>query len=220
MTFEGNEAVFNDLPEEGEEELETKGDGGKDGEEEKDESKNSPDIEKLNRKINTITKKYDKSVKVIEDLRSKLYSKKGEEPATLTDEEKKELQAQEYIKKQAREMLKELEKEKSAEEDKVTEEFQEELDEVLEENPEVTEKELLDICEEYEVSPQKALKILKNFEKKKDEGKKPKSPSPKRGEAEVKAPDSSKKLEGKSFDEKMSIVSRDSKDWLRKMLKK
>lgn len=210
------EEVFNDLPEEGEEELEEKKEEKEGEDDDEDEEKKTSPVE---RKLNTLSRKYEKAVVKIQDLSDKLYKRK-EEGKTLSDEEKKELQAQEYIKKQAKEALKELQKEKESEDKTNSEAFEEELDEVLDENPSITEKELLDVCEEYEISPRKALKMLKRLSKDTDKKDRPKMPAPKRGTAEVKEKDDPKKYEGKSFDERMSMIARESKEMVRKMLKK
>lgn len=104
----------------------------------------------------------------------------------------KERAAQEYIRNQARAVYEELQKEREKEETKELAAFEEEVDSVLEDNPDVSEEELLDTIEELEVEPKVALRILKREGKTKE---KPKMPKSKRASTAPpsKAPDDSKK---------------------------
>ena len=103
-----------------------------------------------------------------------------------------EQKAQEYIRAQARKVYEELQEAKQKEESTKTAKFEAEVESLLDENPDISETELLDAIEEYEVEPKTALKILK---KQTDSTtKKPKMPSSKRAPTETKsAPDDSKK---------------------------
>ena len=93
-----------------------------------------------------------------------------------------EAKAQEYIREQARKVYEELQNSKQKEEEKRTEAFESEIEELLEANPDISETELLDVIEEYEVEPKTALKILQKQENK---AKKPKMPVAKRGASET-----------------------------------
>lgn len=110
-----------------------------------------------------------------------------------TDE--KEQAAQEYIRGKAREVFKELQIEQEKAKAKELASFEEEVDSVLEDNPDVSEEELLDTIEELEVDPKTALRILKRDSSTKDKKTKPKMPKPKQGSSQVqgKKSDDSKK---------------------------
>lgn len=102
-----------------------------------------------------------------------------------------EAKAQEYIRKQAREVFEELQSIKQKEESTRLAKFEEEVESIIDENPDISETELLDAIEEFEVEPKVALKILK---RQTDRPKKPKMPTPKRAASEPeKKPDDSKK---------------------------
>ena len=109
-----------------------------------------------------------------------------------TDEH--EAKSQEYIREHARSVFKELALEKEKSEAKESDAFESQIEDILEDNPDVSEEELLDTIEEYEVEPKTALRILKkNGSSKKSE--KPKMPNAKRASADEKKapPDDSKK---------------------------
>lgn len=103
-----------------------------------------------------------------------------------------EARAQEYIRKQAREVYEELQTAREADKQKQIDAFREKLDDVLEENPDISQEELMETCEEYEVEPSVALKILKKTSSAKP---KPKMPQSKRAAETEKpvVPDDSKK---------------------------
>lgn len=102
-----------------------------------------------------------------------------------------EQKAQEYIRAQARKVYEELQEARQKEESTKTAKFEAEVETLLDENPDISETELLDAIEEYDVEPKTALKILK---KQTNTAKKPKMPAPKRAPAETKSlPDDSKK---------------------------
>lgn len=112
----------------------------------------------------------------------------GHTPPTTSkkndSEDDKELAAQKYIREQARFELKEyLDKEKR-EEREALDAFEAKVDEILEDNPDISEKRLLDAIEKYSVSPDVAVKILKDVGTGKNtDVKKPSMPNPKRGGA-------------------------------------
>lgn len=97
--------------------------------------------------------------------------------------DEKEKAAQQYIRDQAKAAYAEVRLLEKQEEARTVREFETKVENVLEDNPEVTEQELLDVVEELEVDPETAMKILKrNQENKKP---KPKMPQARRGSPEV-----------------------------------
>ena len=96
-------------------------------------------------------------------------------------ENDQEAKAQEYIREQARNVFKELQETKQKEEAKTTREFEDKVAAVIEENPDVSEEELLEVIEDLELEPEVALKVLRRQTPKKD---KPKMPTAKRGSSE------------------------------------
>ena len=104
-----------------------------------------------------------------------------------------EAKAQEYIRAQARAVFEELQRATKGEEEKRTAQFKSEIDDLLEENPDVSEEELLDIIEELDVDPATALRIYKRGSASKKE--KPRLPKAGRATPEAKKdlPDDSKK---------------------------
>lgn len=94
----------------------------------------------------------------------------------------KEAAAQKYIRKQATEAIKAYEKERGNKKQKEVEKFQGQLD-IAVEDSDFKESELIDTCEEYEVEPAVAVKILEKINAPKK--KKPSMPSPGRGTEEV-----------------------------------
>ena len=99
----------------------------------------------------------------------------------VTPEQEKELAAQRYIREQARQEYRALKEEEEAEKEKATEAFKDRLDEAVE-SSDFTENQIMDICEEFDVEPEIAVKILSKVSE--DKGK-PSIPKPKRGKAEV-----------------------------------
>ena len=116
----------------------------------------------------------------IDELEKQIQS--SQKKGTPDADNEKELAAQRYIRNQALEAIKDYEQQKKADEDKALKKFQDQLDEVLEDNPDFTEQQLLDICEEFEVEPKIAIKILKKTSEQKT--KKPSLPSSRRGSPE------------------------------------
>ncbi len=143
----------------------------------------------------------------------KKYKDKEKDEGGLSTEEKKEKQANEYLAKKIREVLKELDQEKTSADSEAEERFDAELEEILEDNSDVDEKQILDVCEELECSPKQALKIIRREAKFKGK-KKPDVPNPKRGSSEV-HDDGKKDEKGKTtFD----TVARSIKEKIRKGL--
>ena len=133
--------------------------------------------------------KYQSTLSEKQELEAELSELRGAVKKPTDDAEAK---AQEYIRKQAREVYEELQSLKQREESTKTAKFEAEVESIIDENPDISETELLDAIEEYEVEPRTALKILKKQEK---TAKKPKMPVAKRGSSESpkKKPDDSKK---------------------------
>lgn len=107
-----------------------------------------------------------------------------------------EARAQAYIRNLAKEVVQDELKSLKSKEERITQEFEEKVEEVLEENPDITEKELLKVCEDYEVEPDKAAKILKRFTTKKE---KPKMPQVKRASTDSELPKEKSEDKGKSM---------------------
>lgn len=120
-------------------------------------------------------KSQDKIKKLEEKLNVK--EKKGDD----TDVEQKEIAAQKYIRKQAREEYEAILAEQKAKKESEDEEFQTKLD-IAGEDSDFTESQIKELCDEFEVEPSVAVKILN---KTKDLPKKPKMPSPKKASPEI-----------------------------------
>lgn len=147
-----------------------------------EEKKEEPKEEDSNKKIKSALiqkKKYrekflqaDDKIKQLEEKINLLESK-----GQTTDDEKKELAAQKYIQDQALKIYQQQKEKEKMEEEKASEVFQEQLDEAVEESGFV-ESDIVDMCEEFEVEPAVAVKILKKGAETKT--KKPKLPTSKR----------------------------------------
>lgn len=134
-----------------------------------------------------------KAEKDVDELRADLVELKALVAKPSSEQEQR---AQEYIREQARRVFDELKAAEKRAEDEVISELETKVAAVLEENPDVSEEELMEVMEEEEVSPEVALKFLRYGVSKKD--KKPKMPKPKQGSASLedgKKPDD----KGKSF---------------------
>lgn len=114
-------------------------------------------------------------IKELEDALKKPVSPKGQ------TEDEKELAAQKYIQEQARKAYQELIEEKEKQDKQVLADFDDKVDTVLEDNPDITEDELLTVIEEFEVQPEVAVKIIKKAGE--QAGKKPRLPVSRRGSA-------------------------------------
>lgn len=174
-----------------------------------DDDKPKPDVDKQAVRAD---KKYQKAVKRIETLEGKLKERHGDDygKKDLNEEEKKELKAREYIRKEALEAVKEEQKQiKDAEAVEATK-LSDEMDEVLDENPDITKDQLSKVIEEMSsigvmVRPQQALELLSKMKSSKE---KPKMPKPTQtGDTIVKNDqDFAEKIRGKSIEEKMRIA--------------
>ena len=123
--------------------------------------------------------KFLKSQEKLKKLEEKINvkEKKGDD----TGVEEKEIAAQKYIRKQAREEYEAILAEQSAKKEAEDEETQTKMDIAIEDS-DFSESQIKEVCEEYEVEPSIAVKILS---KTKDTSKKPKMPSPKKASPEI-----------------------------------
>lgn len=157
-----NEFNLDDMPDDEEEPIEEKS------------SKEKPDRSEVAQKIKYREKAKDWQRKY-EDLEAKMRESdtRVERKGELDDKEKA---ARAFIRNEARQVLEEVRKAEKEEQAQKEREFKDTIDEIVEDNPEVTEQEILDIIEEFEVTPETALKIL--LREKKDKPK-PRMPKPK-----------------------------------------
>lgn len=162
------------------------------------EDENKEEIETEEKKPSSISaqkkhwrEKYQSLKKDYEELISKK-SEALQKQEDITPDEA-ERKAQEYIDKRIESLLAKREEKKKIVEKKMMTEFESELDEVLEDNPTLNEKDVLDLCEEAEIKPRQAAKILLRQPAKKD---KPKIPSPKGASPEVKIKTEERKPSG------------------------
>lgn len=160
-------------------------------------------------------RKYQKAVKRIQALEEKNKRRHGEnyQQKDLSEEEKKELQAKEYIRKEALEALKEEKRREQETVDQKIAEISQELDDVLDENPDVTEDQLLKVIEEMaeegiEVRPQQALTLLSRFSNTRAKPKMPRATQT----AEAVSSDEQQKyeesLKNKPFEEQMRMAKK------------
>lgn len=105
-----------------------------------------------------------------------------------------EARAQAYIRDQAKAVFEELQSARKADEDKITKQFEDKVEMLLDDNPDISEEELLDAIEEYEVEPEIALKILKKSTTTKPKPKMPQSRRASATEAAEKVDDSKKTM--------------------------
>lgn len=140
----------------------------------------------------------------LNDLKTQLSEKiQAKENISEDDAEKK---AQAYIDSRIENILASREKAKKMEEEKNLAKFEEDIDEVLEENIEFTEKQILDLCEEMEVTPKVAARILKKQQE--SLKKKPSMPSPKLASSETKIKEEEHKPSGNFWDVTDKLLKR------------
>jgi len=184
---------------------------------EKEEDEESADKEKttlLNQKkhwrekASKLEGKLKDALKKLDDATTALkQSDKGED----SPEARKEKSARDLVKQLAREAMAEVKATEEAKLEKATDEFEDSLAFVLEEHDDVSEEELLKICEKYEVEPGTAYKIFKDTQK---GGKsKPRLPQPKRGGETV---ETEEKDEKNKKPKTWTDVARESLEMLRK----
>lgn len=128
-----------------------------------------------------------------------------EQKGELDDKEKA---ARAFIRNEARQVMEEIRKAEKEEVAKSEREFKDKIDEIIDDNPEITEQELLDAIEEFEVTPETALKILLRDKKEKP---KPKMPKPRQQGSDKK----DDKPDDKGKD--MWQIAREVKDSLKRM---
>lgn len=136
--------------------------------------------------------KYKSLKQEFDELKTSLTKEiKKDENISADDAEKK---AQAYIDGRIEEILKKREARKEEEKRQKTSAFEEELDEVIEDNPDFTDKQILDVCEKLEITPKVAIKVLQ-LNKTADK-KKPNMPSPKQASSDVKVKEEERKTSG------------------------
>ena len=210
LNNEEEEEILFDIPEEGDEEEEVQT---------PDEIKDEPDeaallaerVEKAERALRTTQRKYDKLVERNKEIESKI-----KEGRPLSEEEKKEQQAQDFIAKAAREEIKRMEREAKEAEQARLDQMSAELDEVLDENVELRESQVLDVIEKFadskiQITPRQAAEIIKNglFKAEEEKVEKPKMPQAKRGGDKVTPSEiDTEKYKKMSFDEKLEYGKR------------
>lgn len=126
------------------------------------------------------------------DAKAELETFKNKPTDTVEQVDEKEKQAREYLRKIFREEYERAEKDKKSEEARTLSAFEDKVAELLEDNPGVTEQAILDVIEEYEVTPEVAVKILKKSQAS-GEKPKPKMPSPKQPAPKSQKVDDSRK---------------------------
>ena len=149
-------------------------------------------------------KKYKEALATIKELKGK------EKAGTLTDEEKKELDATNYLRDTIRDVLKEEKEDTEKSKAEKEEEFQDALEDAMENNPKIKEEDIIDACKEYGVAPDKAVKIIKKLAGKVK--KKPKTPNPKRGSTKVKTEKNKDGDKPKTIDDVNRDVKKDIRD--------
>ena len=150
--------------------------------------------------------------KELEDTKVELErAKKAAERAPEGSEQEKA--AKEYIAKLAEEVFesKRAAEKKTAEKD--LQRFEDKVDAVLDDNPDLTESELLSICEELEVEPEVAAKVWK---RQSDKPTKPKLPNPKRAAQQSTKLEYSKEDRGKTMFQlgREAVEEAKKKGWL------
>lgn len=154
------------------------------GEDGKKASKSSAIIQK---------QKYRAELKVAKERIAELEQKRDGGRA-LTETEKREKDAQEFLAKKIQEELDKRESKREAQERADVDAFTDELEEVLEDNTDISERQILDVCEELEITPLQALKVVRREAALKGKTK-PNLPQARRGSGEVKDDKSDKKDE-------------------------
>lgn len=164
----------------------------------KKDKENQDDDEAKDKKSAIAQKKYWREKAKTAEAKASKVEKLETELAELRNavkkpEDDKEAAAQKYIREQAKSVYQELLKEREKQDAEEQKEFRDTINDLLEDNPDVSEEELLETIEEYEVTPKVALKILQRSAEKTT--KKPKMPQQRKagGDEPQKAPDDSKK---------------------------
>ena len=137
---------------------------------------------------------------------------KKDDGKNLSEDEKKEKAANEFLVGKIKEVMEAQKQLDKQSEDAAEEAFQDELDAVLESNTDFTETQILDVCEDLDISPEAALKVLQREEKLKGKPK-PKMPKSNKGSGKVED-DSPKDKKAKTLDD----VNREAKEKIRQGL--
>lgn len=154
--------------------------------EEKPKDDSEGEEEKKNLSAIAQKKHWREKAQILERELAELKAQKDEKKVPDDEAERK---AQQYIDDRIEKILEKKATLKVREDEKAIAEFNEDLEEVLEENPDITEKEILDVTEQFlkekvPVTPKQAVRFIKLSKEPKKE--KPKMPSPQRGSAEAK----------------------------------
>lgn len=220
---ESNEEIVNDIETLPSEEEEVSEGEPKATEESKSDEKDEK-IQKLERTNRTLNRKYGKATDDINKLRDIQSKKAPVQAEPLTEEEKKDKQAKEYIDKRVEKGIKEEKEKEQKALDTFVAEMKEDLDNVLYENEDLTEKQILDTVEDYakneiKLTPTQAAVLIKDgYKKEKAPDKpKPKVPAPKRGSGEVSQDTPNKESDKKlTYHEKFAQIIREGKKTLQK----
>ena len=137
----------------------------------------------------------EKAKEKISSLEAKLADKQSR--GQPTEDEEKELKAQKLLSRMIRDELKAQREAEDEEKEALADSLQEELDDAVE-SSDYTEDDILEVMDEFEVHPDKAVKILNRVKDKKSV-EKPKLPQPKGGAETLGKEDKPDKDKGKSL---------------------
>lgn len=180
-------------------------------------------IQKLERQLKTASRKYNKLTKDIEKLRDIQRKRPPASDRPLTEEEKKNKQADDYIDKRVEKKLEEQKAiQKEVEEAEIAA-LETEIEDVLLDNEDLSETQILDVLEDYakrgiKVTPTQAAALVKDgYGKKKTPAKpKPKLPVSKRGSGKVDLKTKkSEETKGMTYHEKIAHITNKGKQALR-----
>lgn len=148
-----------------------------------DSDDNSDDTQKAVKTAIIQKQRYRDKLKKAEE-RLAQYEKKNED-GTATSSDEKERKAEEFLVGKIKDVLSQIEQEQKQNQEAKSEQFNDAVALILDENPSLDEKQLVDLTEELEVSPEQAAKILQREAKLKTR-KKPNVPNEKRASTKVK----------------------------------
>lgn len=188
--------------------------------EEETETSTEPEIdwksraEAAEKRSRTLDKKYNKLVDRNQHLIDKITAKE-DSGQTLSDEEKKERQAAEYIRNEARKVYEEEQRKREEAQQQALDQLDEEMETVLTENPDLAERQVREVIELFQkknqqVTPTLAAEMLKNgFATKKSTRVKPKLPKTRPSSGEL-PKEEVKEMKGLSFDEKITKIQQNA----------
>jgi len=108
----------------------------------------------------------------------------NKQEGTLTPEQQKEKAAEEFLAGRIKSVLEAMQNEDKSRSSAQQEQFNDQMEEVLDENEHLTEKDILKVTKELDVTPKQALKIIER-ERKLTKREKPKLPKEKRASTNV-----------------------------------